>query len=188
MRSLDLDYLRTMRPKHWPGLLLLALGALSVIAVNREGARIEHRIEVYQGQLSTGRQAALPVSERDAAAFGAQIRAAHATYTRLATPWSAFFDAIEAAQIPGVRLDAVEPDASQRTAVFSGQARNYVAVLNYVNALEAKGGLTRVHLTRHERRAQDPAYPIAFTIQVSWSGIDPGAPTQNKVRLQGPQS
>lgn len=189
MRPLDLDFLRTSTRARWLGWVLLAGGAFAIGVIERAASLAEQGIEDAQAKLVSARRTADKEGLRRGSGqsgIGAEVRVAHAAMQRLSTPWPALFDAVEAAQSPGVRLTSLEPDAGARTAVLGGEARDYLAVLNYVNALESKGGLTRVHLVRHELRAREAGFPIAFGVQLSWGAAHlPGARAQPVVQGSG---
>lgn len=174
MRTLRLDYLRAPQPAHWPRWLILVAGSAAFLYASYEATQTERRIEVLEAaQKGYARRGAIVdgTDEQGIKRQSQQIRSAYATLQRLSTPWSTLLDALEATQVRGVRLTAIDPDPRRRTASLSGEARDYLAVLNYVSALATKGGLTDVYLVRHEVRARDSVYPIAFSVSASWARV-----------------
>jgi Tfp pilus assembly protein PilN len=168
MLRLDLDYLRTPAGPKWIPWALLGVGALALVAVDRAADEADARIEALGSALSaaTRAQAKSVASPATGATMRNEIRAAYAVAQRLSTPWHTLFDAVEAAQTPGIRLTAIQPDAIARSASVSGEARDYLVLLNYLSSLETRGGLKRVHLSAHEQKSA--ASPIAFTVQGRW--------------------
>ena len=99
-----------------------------------------------------------------------EVAFARDTVRRLATPWERLFGALEAAQMDGVALLSVEPDAEGRTVNVTGEAKDYLATLTYVGHLNEEPALKRVHLVRHEAR-DGSERPVLFTVSAAWKHV-----------------
>jgi Tfp pilus assembly protein PilN len=97
-----------------------------------------------------------------------EFEAARKLLLELALPWERLFRSIEAAVDKDTALLAVDPDAAKQTLQVTGEARDYLAVLNFMARLEQDRTLTRVHLLSHEVREDAPEQPTQFTLAASW--------------------
>jgi len=173
MKKLALDFQRGPRAALWPQAVLALLAfafafdvawtyAETRIEVERLRTRLE-RLPAAPERQSMLKVAQRPVSEQE-------WKFARDTIRRLATPWDALFGALERSRIDSVALLSVEPDPEARSVLLQGEARDYLAILSYVENLREQPALSRVHLTRHESRQTEPQRPLQFSISASWGG------------------
>jgi hypothetical protein len=66
-------------------------------------------------------------------------------------------------------LLSLEPNKKKQQLVISGQAKNILAALSYIEALENLPMLSQVFLQKHTVDQLDPFKPVAFTIVAKWS-------------------
>jgi Tfp pilus assembly protein PilN len=166
MRALDLDLVR--RRPAWPAWLMLAIGlALSAEAwfgyldMHDEVDRLQNRRSPPQLTAAAPKE---PVNEQTQR----ELDAARQILRELALPWEALFHAIEASTDNSTAMLAIEPDAGKRVVRISGEARNYLAVLNFMARLEKAQVLGGVHLLSHQIREDVAERPYQFTLAASW--------------------
>lgn len=171
MRRLELDFLQETRRPGWAAWTLLAVSlafaidlGLSWRALSADIARKEALLTTRGGMPAPqekGKVTALPTRDID-------LVAARETVRRLSIPWDALFGALEGAQTDRAWLLSIEPDVASSTVTLTGEARDYLAALSYVANLQQQPMLSRVHLTKHESRQNDPQRPLAFVVSASW--------------------
>lgn len=169
MPGLELDFLRRGRRPGWAAwtLLVVAIAFAADLGWSWHSLRMEiRRKEAQVARSPQARSELLRVSARQPR--DGELAAARATLRRLSVPWDALFAALEAAQSDRAWLLSVEPDVQNSTLTLTGEARDYLAALSYVANLEQQKILTKVHLTKHETRQNDPQRPLAFVISASW--------------------
>jgi Tfp pilus assembly protein PilN len=166
MRALDLDLVR--RRPAWPGWAMLAVGALLVAEAGFGYAGLRDEIE----QLEQRRAAPKARSAVPAAPLSEPLRreldAARRVLQELTLPWEAMFGAIEESDGNGIALLSIEPDAAKRSVRIGGEARNYPAILAFMQRLEASQHLSGVHLLNHQLREQEAGRPLHFIVAASW--------------------
>lgn len=176
LKRFDLDYASRTRPARVLGALLLAGGALLLADTARQIVLAQRAVHSLETALalesrrpagttgtvgSESRAPARPVRLED-------VRAAEAIARRLTLPWEALFGPLEATRLTGIRLSAITPDAERRTVTVTGEAKDYLQVLNLVAALSHDETLSRVRLVRHEPRGEDPRFAVAFELAARW--------------------
>lgn len=167
----DLDYARRSNRAAWArfALMVIALAFAGDVAVRYtqlqdDVASLEATIARHGRSLPVAH--ARPVS---ASVSDEEWQAARETIGRIATPWDELFLAIESAHTDGAFLLAIEPKVESRSVLLSGEARDYLRLLSYIAALSDVARLEKVHLVRHELKANDPQRPLAFVISAHWS-------------------
>lgn len=166
MRALDLDLVR--RRPAWPGWAMLAVGItlaaealIGTVNLRDDVERAQRKREAPRLAVPTVRQ---PVSEQTQR----ELDAARLILRELALPWDALFGAIETSNDNSTALLAIEPDAGKRVVRISGEARNYLAVLNFMTRLEKAQPLGSVHLLSHQVREDVAERPVQFTLSATW--------------------
>lgn len=172
MATLWLDYQQD-RPFHWAGpvLLALALAALSgtvvyYIELNDKAAAWEEkleRIERGHGSPSAGR----PVAGEQLAQ---EVQRANEVLRQLTLPWEELFRTVEAVAGKNVALLALEPDLEKQVVKIGGEARDMVALLNYITRLEEQEVFGTVYLQSHQIQLRDPDKPVRFALLAVWRG------------------
>lgn len=166
MRALDLDFVR--RRPAWPAWLLLAVGLgiagdalLGWLSLRDELAQLQRRRGVPQLVATPAKE---PVNEQTQR----ELDAARQVLQELALPWEPLFLAIEGAIGADTALLSIEPDAGRRMVRIGGEARHYLAILNFMQRLEASQGLSGVHLLNHQVREEVAERPVQFMLAASW--------------------
>jgi len=169
MRALDLDLVR--RRPAWPAWLMLAIGIalagdalVSYLGARDEFTQLQRR---RAGVLPTVARAKEPVSEQTQR----ELDAARQTLQELALPWEPLFRAIEGSIDADTALLAIEPDAGKQVVRISGEARNYLAILEFMQRLEQPRVLTGVHLLNHQIREDVAERPYQFTLSAAWRAV-----------------
>lgn len=168
---LDLDYGKQDNPGARAQWLLVAVAAIFAADVTFTYLRLDEELVQLESRLlrsprpSAG-AAALKVGS--APPSEEELIAARDTIRRVAMPWDALFRALESAQTEGASLLSIEPDIEQGSVLLTGEARDYLRLLNYVSALSSVGTLSNVHLVRHEVKSGEPQRPLGFAISAKW--------------------
>ncbi len=166
MRALDLDLVR--RRPAWPAWLMAAIGVALAADALFGYFSLRDEVEQLQHRRSAPRLAAAPAKEAVSEQTLRELNAAQQILRELALPWDALFGAIEAATDGSTAMLAIEPDAAKRVVRISGEARNYLAVLNFMGRLEKTPVLSGVHLLSHQIREDVAERPYQFTLSASW--------------------
>jgi Tfp pilus assembly protein PilN len=166
--NLEFDFTREARHGRWVALVLLVVG----FGVAGDVARGYFSARSTLEELST-RIALLPPRTSLPADVVrtvtlAEWAAAREALGQLAIPWERLFTPLEAVIPRDVVLTSLEPDPPTRTVVITGDAKDYLSVLNYVEALRTAGSLRQARLTHHETNAVTRR--INFAISASWAG------------------
>ncbi len=176
MSKLRLDYQRSMQPFPWEGLLLLVLALVALIAIGMHyrdlsaqaalwesrADRIEH---AAQRQRPEGRS-----DERMAVDRALEVKRANEVLRQLSVPWDGLFQTVESVASKDVTLLALEPDTEKRLVKISGEAKNMMAMLDYIKQLENRDVLGTVYLQSHHVQLQDPEKPVRFELLAMWRG------------------
>jgi len=170
MRALNLDF--KYRPPRFPlaGVSLLLLGALVLGVVWGKAHELSGRIELAQMRLqNTAQRGRMPAPQpADPQAFAEEVQQANDILQQLTLPWDALFKVVETSNDKEIALLSIQPDAGKRQLRIEGESRNLGALLAYIERLEQSRVLTRVFLTSHEVRTQDPERPVRFALAASW--------------------
>lgn len=175
MARLRLDYQRSMLPFPWAGAVLFALAsALMALAIvdSRELSGEADLLEARAGHAAASARAVAgrpAAGVRSTADTAQEIKHANEVLQQLSQPWGELFQAIESASVKQVVLLALEPDAEKHVVKISGEAKNIVAVLEYVKKLSEQKVFSSVYLQSHQIQQQDAEKPVRFTLNASWS-------------------
>lgn len=172
MQRIELDFVRAPRAG-WIGWALLAAGALAAfVAVERHAAWLTEarHWEQKAGELrQMGKRAAVELREprRDQAELAQEVRAANLVLRQLNIPWPQLFRELESAVDGSVALLSIQPDAANRVLRVEGEARDYRALLAFVDRLDAAGLFASAHLASHQTRAEG-ARAVGFALLAGW--------------------
>lgn len=173
MRRLELDFWRAGRRERTSaffGWVLLVAGAAA-------SGTCVWRIEAQEDKLADLRSevAKLEKAPRSATRLaaqgqelGPQFQRAEQVIRQLALPWNDLFRALEASQSKKIALLSVQPDAARREVRIAAEARDFPAMVGYVERLQQSEWLSQAHLQNHQVREQEPERPIRFTVSASW--------------------
>ena len=166
MERLHLDYRRT--PLYaWMGKAILGAGVLAIagaISVYWHFAGMQARQEVQRVPAVSAIPPAKPIDPKQNEA----LQYANQLAVLLSSPWETLFQAVEASTDADVAILKMESEAQQRALKLSLEARDYDAMMHYVERLEAIDFLTKVQLLNHQEKTDDPQRPIRFEVSALW--------------------
>lgn len=170
MRRINLDYQR--RRTNYPARVLLVVGCLAAAVASYGAWTQAQSLSVLEEKLARlDRQRPERLERRDDKANPAltsELREAHALQAALNRRWRELFDAIEHAQNPDIALLSIEPDAGKGSLLVSAEARNYAAMLAYLQCLEQTPVLRNALLVQHNVQQKVAEHPIRFTLSAIW--------------------
>jgi hypothetical protein len=174
MATLWLDYQQD-RPFHWAGpvLLALALAALFLTVVyylelNDKAAGWEEKLE--QIERGHGLRAAGRPGGNEGEELAQEVKRANEVLRQLTLPWDELFRTVESVAGKKVALLALEPDLEKHVVKISGEAKDLVALLNYITQLEEQEVFGTVYLQSHQVQQRDPDKPVRFALLAVWRG------------------
>lgn len=165
MRRLDLDFAER-RPR-WPAAALALVGVLLVGDTVSSWLQLRERARQL-AEAASGVPRVVAPTEPMSDSMRREFDGARRLLAELAKPWDPMFRAIESSLDNEAALLSIEPDAARQSVQISGEARNFAAVLRFVDRLEKTGTLTRVHLLSHEVNEEAPSRPTQFSLSASW--------------------
>lgn len=176
MKKISLDFRKQVPRVSMAGIILLLAGAAVVAQMAVQSADLKSRINEAEQKLTRLekegqrrlQQAGQPALVADGAALQLEISQANDILHQLSRPWHGLFKAIESSDEKQIALLSVQPDMQRRVLRLGGEAKNFDALLAYVGRLEKNEGLSKVFVTQHEIRSQDPEKPVRFTLVASW--------------------
>jgi hypothetical protein len=170
MNALWLDYQQD-RPAHRAGSALLALALLLLIlsfaryqGLNGEAEAWEQKLE--QAPRAQGLRAT--AAGREVKSLSLEVKRANEVLRQLTLPWEDLLQGVEAAADKRVALLAVEPDAEKQVVRISGEARDFAALLKYIERLDKQPVFGPVYLQSHRVMLRDPERPVRFALQAVW--------------------
>jgi hypothetical protein len=173
-RPLRIDFGSRARTGAWWGFALLFAGALATIAtVERYGSLDEERERLEAGLRERNRAkpaARAPAGTATGEATQRQNDARRSVVRALGRPWDALFRDIEAAASEGIALLALEPDPRRGEVRVAGEAREPLALYEYIAALERTESMSQVRLTQHELVRGAGAGAVRFVLVGVWQG------------------
>jgi hypothetical protein len=170
---LAVDFVAPPAPAGFGRVLLV----LSVFALLIGGAHLGVSWRAYRQEraefASVLQRGSPPVSEgsRRTAATAAGLQSAGTVARGLTAPWPELQRSIETIRNKDVALQIVEAVAARQSVRITADARNFEAMLDYLEQLRART-LTEVVLTSHQVQLQQPGTPIRFQVQARWGGGD----------------
>lgn len=156
-------------------LLLIGVALLLFVAYQFNQTTTDiHTWEVREAhflqQQKAKRQPRTPVTHVDKVTQP-EVKQVNAVLRQLDLPWEQLFDALEAADNPDIALLSLQPNVSGKTVRLTGEARDLVAVVEYVQALELESVLKHAHLVSYKTRQDHPYHPIVFSVSATWQEL-----------------
>lgn len=170
MRQIHLDYQR--RRANYPARVLLVVGCLAAAAASygawtqaQSNSALEEKLARLEHQ-----RPEQPERSGDKAnpALASELREAHVLEAALNRRWSELFQAIEQVKNADIALLSLEPDADKGSLLVTAEARNYDAMLAYLQRLEQTSVLRNALLVQHNVQQKVAERPIRFTLSAIW--------------------
>lgn len=170
--TLQLDF-RAKRPVWtWLGVALLLVALCLVVWVLQQQQQLQLAHDDIDEQLShlaeKNQQQRQPVVKTDDAATRDGALQAQWITEQLAFPWEPLFEALEKAQQPDIALLSLQPDTKKMQVKLGGEAKDFKAVLAYIDKLQASPVFSKIYLIKHEVNESVPQKPIDFTLIAYW--------------------
>lgn len=173
MQGLSLDYQRSNATVTKTGLALLLTGLLVALYTTYQFSVAEQALaiaEAHAGNLehqikrgnTTAKPAPLTPDQQQEAKLANDI------LMQLAQPWSGLFKALETNNTDKIALLAIQPDTGKHSIRIKGEARNFNALLAYIQLLEQSNTMTDITLLNHEINQQVAEKPVRFTFTANW--------------------
>ncbi len=172
--KIDLDYQRRARRFPWRGGLLLVLALVALGLAGEYYRGLDEQIADWQArvqrleQAAQPRRAAVPGPGREGRDLAPEIAQANEVLRQLALPWDRLFKAVELSLSEDVALLAMEPDAVKGQVRIGGEAKDVVAMLDYLTRLQGHQEFGGVYLQSHQVRQQEAEKPVRFVLTASW--------------------
>jgi hypothetical protein len=83
-------------------------------------------------------------------------------------PWEALFDSLEYAVSKEIALLSVQPNVANRAIRVAGEARNLVALTDFVEAIEREEVFENAYVINYKVKQENPHRPIAFSLITTW--------------------
>ena len=149
----------------WLLLVLSLVAAASLAGVYFAVLQRTQTADAYVEHLRHGAQAPVASLSSMSKEAAAEVAAVNRAASRLAIPWSALFQALEAAKGERTAILAIQPNAQQGEIRLLGEADDFAAITEFLVALGAQPGLGGARLISHEVRAPGQ---IQFEITAKW--------------------
>jgi len=168
-RAVHLDYQRAPGGFPWAGLALLAM-ALALLAwigsdylgLTGQAAKLEAKaVQIAQANPKLRKEKLSVAEMRDRAQ---EVKRANEVLRRLTLPWERLFQAVESSSGKEVALLTIDPDMEKGAVKISGEAKNMVAALEYIQKLEKQEMFGTVYLQSHQIQLRDPEKPVRFSL------------------------
>jgi Tfp pilus assembly protein PilN len=172
MKALNLDYQRRSPPAH-PAVVGMALFALVLLATQLiHLVSVQHEIAKRQTDISRVSMMVPVLDEKKGNANPEELTAAKTILRKFSVPWDDLLDALENVRVEKVSLLSIEPEPGDKKLIITGEADDYLDVLNYVAALDRQKIFRDVYLAHHEVRQGQQRPVVAFTISAGWGAAD----------------
>ncbi len=170
----EFDFARPQGRPRGPGVAALACGAVLLTLVLMQSDLQRERIETLDAELralGVDRQAERDRERRRApppADTEERVRKANRVIRLLSPPWEDVFLTLEAENGRDVALLSVEPDPVTAQVRVAAEARDTLAMIDYLERLRLGGRLSPAVLQSHQVVTEDPNRPLRFGFTASW--------------------
>lgn len=169
---LQLDFRAKRQVCSWLGLLLLVAALCLVVWVFQQQQKLQlahDALDEAISQLTEQNQAQQKpvVKVDDTVTRDGAIQAQWIT-DQLAFPWEPLFQALEKSQQADIALLSLQPDTKKMQVKLGGEAKDFKAVLTYINQLQASPVFSKIYLIKHEVNESIQQKPIDFTLIAYW--------------------
>lgn len=177
MRRLRLGYrhrrpLVTLQGLVWLGIgaavLAMAMSQYAEVAdaLQRQESRLDSLREQLDRKTKLHEQRAADAKRRDP-----ELREAHTIVKRLSIPWEEVFTTLESATRKHggrIRVRGIQPDVEKGVILLNGEAKDFGALMDYLDHVETAGVLSRVRLVNHQVQTGGSGHPVRFYAMAEW--------------------
>ncbi len=175
LSKIALNFGPKTRPIHQLAWWVAALGVVLTIAATSQLAQslqdAAQQDEALANAALRERAQARP-AVRSAASLDpvviARNRSALQVMARMKTPWNELLNNLEALTTAQIALLSVEPMPQRDTVRLVVEAASVTDMLDYLESLQARSGLTEVSLVSHQTQLLPPGKPVRFQVQGTW--------------------
>lgn len=172
MSALQFDFNRNKTAVSWLGWALLILGLIAAALAVEQWQANKTRVNELNAQLvkittpvavqSRVKPKEMTTEEKDIAKHRQEIQFA------TGLPWQRMFSEIEQAMADDTALLSIRPDPSKGQLIIEGEAKDYPAILSFMEDLEHSPIFSAVHLANHEWLEDVPGKPVHFSLMMQW--------------------
>ncbi len=175
MQRLSLDFQKTRPRISISGWLILLIGISMAIYASLQFRTAELALTVAQEKTShlerqlnrnnhNTYQTTKASPERQE-----EIHFASSVLNRLSLPWNDLFKTLVTSNhADKIALLSIQPDSSKHSIKINGEAKDFTALLFYIQQLEQDKTIHNVVLSNHEMGQKTDNNPIRFTLTANW--------------------
>lgn len=173
MSALQFDFKQPTPLLQVLGYVLLLVGILVVILVFQQWQYFEQGLVQDHKKISSLTTQPRRQQRSDTNNLAnAEIEKHRKEILRLTTlPWQRLLSEVEVALGSDIALLSVRPDPGKFQLTLEGEAKDYTAIVSFMQRLEASPVFSSVHLASHEAQTDVPGQPVHFTILMRWQTI-----------------
>jgi hypothetical protein len=171
MNRLRLDYQRSMNPFPLTGAILLIVAIAILILTGSYYYRLAIASADWEDSLKKFERASggqVTGSYQEVRGVFRDIKQANEVLRQLTLPWEKLFHAVESSTDREVTLLGMEPDIEKHVVNISCEAKDIVAMLNFIKRLEMQQEFSSVYLESHQIQEHDPDKPVRFSLIAFW--------------------
>ncbi len=173
MLRLSLDYQKSRSSAAIIGAALLLAGiatatfmTLQFRSVELALATAEENTGRLEQQVKRGKNISQPTKSTPELQQKALL--ANTILMQLAFPWGELFKTLESSNTDKIALLAIQPDMGKHSVKINGEAKDFTALLDYIQQLEQDKLMTNIVLLNHEINQQTPEKPVRFALTANW--------------------
>lgn len=167
MRSVKLDFLHPQPKAGLLAWLLLVAGLVLAGWTVWQDTQMNHKITAETvEQQKLGKTAMAGNAARTGAASNRSGEPM--VGEQLSLPWSELFVKLESVKSKDIALVSLEADGRKTEALLTAEARNFDAMLAWIESLKNQAGFRTVTLSSHALKEEDPQQPYRFVLRLGW--------------------
>lgn len=149
------------------GLLFLAITVMHLKSIIEETTNWETQVDRFE-QLQQQKRAPRASNPRANQESQQELKQAREVMKQLNLPWEMLFDSLEYAVTKDIALLSVQPNVANQSIRINGEARNLVALTDFVEAIEREAFFENAHVLSYKVKQENPHRPILFSLITSW--------------------
>lgn len=149
------------------GLLFLATTVMHLKSLMEETSYWEAQVDRFE-HLQQQKRAPRTSSPRASQESQQELKQAREIMKQLNLPWEMLFDSLEYAVTKDIALLSVQPSVANQSIRINGEARNLVALTDFVEAIEREAFFENAHILNYKIKQENPHRPILFSLITSW--------------------